>query len=130
MSAILKPFQLVMPVHEQHSYLQELGKRLAALRKERGLTQSQLGKMVEVTQQVIAEYERGFHNIPVYRLVMLADALEVPVEELLKDSPKPQRKPGPTSKLDRLTEQVAQLPKPHQRFVVQMLETAVSQPQG
>ena len=78
---------------------------------------------------MIAEYERGFHNIPVFRLVMLAEALEVPLEELLKDSPKSRRKPGPASKLDRLTEQISQLPKPHHRFVVQMLETAVSQPQ-
>ena len=61
---------------------------------------------------------------------MLAEALEAPLEELLKDSPKSRRKPGPASKLDRLTEQISQLPKPHQRFVVQMLETVVSQPQN
>jgi len=128
MSAIFNTLQLVMP--EQNSYLQGLGKRLASLRKEQGLTQSQLGKMVDVTQQVIAEYERGFHNIPVYRLVLLAEALEAPIEELLKDDPKQRRKPGPTSKLDRLTEQISQLPKTRQRFVVQMLETAVSQPQN
>lgn len=126
MTMILKTFGCVMT--EQNTYLQSLGKRLAALRKEQGLTQSQLGKMVEVTQQVIAEYERGFHNIPVYRLAMLADALGVPVEELLKETSKSSRKPGPASKLDRLTEQISKLPKSRQRFVVEMLETAVSQP--
>lgn len=58
------------------------------------LAQGQLGNMVHVTQQVIAEYEAGYRNIPVYRLVSLAEALGVTADELLKDSESGTRKRG------------------------------------
>jgi transcriptional regulator with XRE-family HTH domain len=114
---------------DQKTYLHELGKRLAMLRKEQGLTQKQLGDRVDVTQQVIAEYEGGYRNIPVYRLAQLAEALGVPVDDLMKGSIAAGRKRGPASKLDRLTEQIAKLPRTRQRFVIEMLEDAVARAQ-
>ncbi len=114
---------------DQETYLRELGKRLAALRKEQGLTQSQIGERVDVTQQVIAEYEGGYRNIPVYRLATLAEALNVPVNDLMKESVSASRKRGPASRLDRLTAQVAKLPRTRQRFVIEWLEDAVARAQ-
>jgi len=113
-------------VTDQETFLRELGERLCRLRKEQGLTQTQLGDEVGVTQQVIAEYESGQRNIPVYRLASLADALGVSTAELLEGAARPARKRGPASKLDRLTEQIAKLPRSRQRFVVEMIEDAVA----
>ena len=36
-----------------------LSERIAALRKERGLTQEQLGKMVGVSYQAVGKWEKG-----------------------------------------------------------------------
>ena len=110
---------------DQTTFLKSLGERICRLRKERGLTQGQLGNTVHVTQQVIAEYEAGYRNIPVYRLVSLAEALGVSTEELLKDSGADVRKRGPASRIEQLADQMTKLPRTRQRFVVSMLENAL-----
>ena len=110
---------------DQKTFLHDLGKRLCRLRKEQGLTQAQLGNMVDVTQQVIAEYEAGYRNIPVYRLVSLSEALGVQLDDLAKGSTGATKKRGPASKLERLTEQVSRLPRSRQQFVIEMIENAV-----
>jgi transcriptional regulator with XRE-family HTH domain len=117
------------PMTNQTTFLKNMGERISRLRKEYGMTQSQLGKAVGVTQQVIAEYESGCRNIPVCRLVSLAEALGVTVEKLIKDSGAGERKRGPASRIEQLVNQVSKLPKTRQRFVVEMLEDAVSRAQ-
>ena len=60
-------------------------KRLAELRKERGLTQTELAKLINVTQPTVANYERGkivpFKNTQ----LQLAKVLRVSVNELMRD---------------------------------------------
>ena len=111
---------------DQKTYLNKLGQRLATLRKEQGLTQQQLGKAAGVTQQVIAEYEAGYRNIPVYRLAKLAEALGVKINDILQESCLPMRKRGPASKFERLSKQITKLPRSQQQFVVDMIEDAVA----
>ncbi len=58
-----------------------LSERIAALRKERGLTQEQLGKMVGVSSQAVGKWEKG--GAPdVELLPLLADKLGVTVDAL------------------------------------------------
>ncbi len=59
------------------------GARLTDLRKERGLTQTQLGKKIGVTFRVIAYYEKETEYPPSHLLVPLARALNVSTDELL-----------------------------------------------
>lgn len=110
----------------QKTLFENLGRRLAELRREQGLTQAELADLAQCSQQMVAEYEAGKRNIPLLRLMQLADALGAPVDDLLKDSTPAARKRGPASKLDRLTEQIAKLPRSRQRFVVEMIENAVA----
>ena len=39
----------------------QFGDLLAELRQDRGLTQSELGKVISVTSGTISNYEHGFH---------------------------------------------------------------------
>lgn len=58
-----------------------LSERIAALRKERGLTQEQLGKMVEVSYQAVGKWEKG--GAPdVELLPILAEQLGVTIDTL------------------------------------------------
>lgn len=58
-----------------------LSERIAALRKERGLTQEQLGKMVGVSSQAVGKWERG--GAPdVELLPILAGQLGVTIDAL------------------------------------------------
>jgi transcriptional regulator with XRE-family HTH domain len=61
----------------------EIGARLRHVRNLRGLTQTDLGKVVDVSFQQIQKYERGTNRISTSALILLARALEVSPGELL-----------------------------------------------
>ena len=54
-----------------------LGQRIKALRKERGLTQQQLGDMINVTKVSICCYENGTRTPTLDTLIDLANELNV-----------------------------------------------------
>ena len=56
------------------------------------------------------------------QLAALAEALKVPTDSLLGHTTKPTRKPGPPSRLEQLTEQLAALPRHKQKAVIEILE--------
>lgn len=116
----------VLMSNDERSFFQELGARIATLRKERGLTQVQLAEILGVSQQTVTSFEKGRRRVPVSQLPVLARALGLSVEELLGEQ-KPPRRPGPAPKLIRQMEQISQLPKAKQRFVMQMLDAVLLQ---
>jgi transcriptional regulator with XRE-family HTH domain len=61
----------------------EFGKRVARLRKAKGLTQAQLGELVGVSNQLIAYYEKETRYPPSRLIVPLAKALGISADELL-----------------------------------------------
>ena len=62
------------------------GKRLAQLRKARGLTQTELGDKVGISFRMVAYYEGQTNYLPKHVLPQLARALGVSVEELTDTS--------------------------------------------
>lgn len=61
----------------------KVGKFIAALRKERGLTQEALGKELGVTNKTVSRWETGAYMPDIELLVPLGEALGVSVNELL-----------------------------------------------
>ena len=102
-------------------FFEELGTRIVARRKELGLTQTELGDRIGVTQQVIASYETASRQIPACRVPELAGALDMPLEELMGFKGQGGKR-GPKSKLEKQLDEVRQLPKNEQQFVSQFLE--------
>lgn len=64
---------------EAQRILRDFGYRLRALRDERGLSQMELALKAGVHPTYISNVERGKRNVSVLNLVMLAQALDVPV---------------------------------------------------
>jgi transcriptional regulator with XRE-family HTH domain len=60
-----------------------LGRRLAQLRKQRGLSQEELARRVGTNQVVISGYENGKLRLFAETAVRFAAALDISVEELL-----------------------------------------------
>jgi transcriptional regulator with XRE-family HTH domain len=60
-----------------------VGKRLARLRKERGLTQQELADKIGITRSVIMDYERGRNHMYEDVIIRLAITLGVTADELL-----------------------------------------------
>jgi transcriptional regulator with XRE-family HTH domain len=61
----------------------DFGKRLAGLRKAKGLTQQQLGNMTGVSRRVIAYYEGETSYPPAHFIAPLSKALNLSTDELL-----------------------------------------------
>lgn len=121
-----QPWMIVM-TQDEKDYFKELGSRLAQLRKDAKLTQVQLAETLGISQQMVASYEVGRRRIPVSMLPALAQALKVQVDALLGGATKAQSKRGPASQLQRSIERISELPKPKQRFVMEMLDTVLAQ---
>jgi len=117
---------MVTMTPEETAFFKDLGARIAALRRDRGLTQTQLGEMIGVSQQQIVSFEKGRRKVPASALPKLSRALGVTVEELIGVKTKPGKR-GPTPKLQRQLERLQQLPRSKQRFITEMLETVLQQ---
>jgi transcriptional regulator with XRE-family HTH domain len=57
----------------------EIGKRVRALRLQRGMTQVKLGELLNVTFQQVQKYENGANRISAGRLQRIADVFESPI---------------------------------------------------
>lgn len=104
-----------------------LGKRIAELRRAQGLTQQQLAEQLGIAQQTLAHYEGAKLRVPASMLPQLAQIFSVPVDALLGQTVKEKSKRGPATQLQRSIERISELPKPKQRFVMEMLETVLAQ---
>ena len=60
-----------------------MGKRLAEIRKNQGLTQSELGRRIGLSRRMVVYYETVSDNIPANLLAKSATALKVSADELL-----------------------------------------------
>lgn len=114
---------------EDKQLYKELGQRIAQARKALGLTQTQVAEQLGISQQTLAHYEVGRLRIAVSTLVPLAEILHSSVDELLhgQEAAKGNNKRGPASKLQQQIEQVRQLPRAKQQFVMEMLDTVIQQ---
>lgn len=115
---------MVFNMTNTKTFARQLGKRLAQVRKQQGLTQLEIAATLDLSQAVIAEYETGRKNIPVWRLVNLAEALGVEPNVFLCRSSK-EIKRGPTPKLKKQMDQISILPKEQQRSILQVLDMAL-----
>lgn len=65
------------------SYLRELGERMRDMRKRRGWTQQQLALASGLTRPYIVSVEAGKQNLSMGVVIRIANALEVPLKDLL-----------------------------------------------
>ncbi len=63
--------------------LVQIGSFLAQLRKERGLTQEQLGQQLGVTNKTISRWETGTYLPPAEMLLALSEQYSITINELL-----------------------------------------------
>jgi len=111
---------------DEKAFFEQLGARMARLRKDQGITQVQMAEWLGVSQQTINAYEVGRRRIQVSALPTVARLLGVTVEELVGEESKPSKR-GPAPKIQQQLERITQLPKTQQRVVMQMLEGVLAQ---
>ena len=67
------------------SSLSDIGNRISALRKERGLTQDELSKNLHISRENLAKWETGERDIKTGNILLLAEYFKVSCDVLLKD---------------------------------------------
>jgi transcriptional regulator with XRE-family HTH domain len=125
MSSLIDHYLDTMTQNDSH-FFEQLGRKVATLRKEQRLTQMQLAEILGISQQHMASFEKGIRKIPSSMLPTLAQVFGTSADELLGVR-NGKRKRGPAPKLQRQIEQIQQLPRTQQRFVMQMLDTVLQQ---
>ena len=98
------------------------GARLRELREEANLSQREVADVLGISQPSYAKWERREVAITASQLRTLADTLRCEVTDFFTDD-EPKRKPGPTGRAKRTFEEVSQLPRHHQRHILDVLET-------
>ncbi len=67
----------------KNNFLKKLGDRIAFLRERNGLNQTQLANECDKDRQSINRLEKGNVNPSAYYLFQIAQALKVPIKDLL-----------------------------------------------
>jgi transcriptional regulator with XRE-family HTH domain len=103
-----------------------LGQRMADAREKAGLTQTDLGQKLGISQRVVANWERKPVALRAEQLAALADALGVTADYLLgrPDARQPAPK-GPPGKLRLAFERAHKLPRHEQNRIVEFVEAYV-----
>ncbi|WP_437215956.1 helix-turn-helix domain-containing protein [Pectobacterium sp. LFLA-215] len=114
--------------NEEQVFITELGKRITALRKDAGMTQTQVAQALNVSQQAVQAWEAGRRRIQISILPAVARVLSVSLEDLLgEEAEKAARKRGPTPKWQQLIEEIDSLPKAKQKMISEMLSALIAQ---
>ena len=64
-----------------------LGARLRSLREDRGLTQTELGQMLDISGNQWGRHESGFNRLPAARLWQFCNVLNIDVAEVYEGLP-------------------------------------------
>lgn len=64
--------------------MEDMGKRLAELRRERGLNQEELAEKLGVSRQAVSKWERGESTPDIANLVSLSELYQVSIDYLAK----------------------------------------------
>lgn len=114
--------------NDEQVFITELGRRITALRKEAGMTQTQVAQALNVSQQAVQAWEAGRRRIQISILPAVARLLSVSLEDLLGEEPeKIARKRGPAPKWQQLIEEIDSLPKAKQKMISEMLSALIIQ---
>jgi transcriptional regulator with XRE-family HTH domain len=108
----------------------DFGRRLVALRKARGMTQTELAKAAGSSSRALSSYETEVSYPPVPTIAALARGLGVSADELLgvkKPSKALQKEPdAETRRLWKKFQQVMSLPERDQRAVLRLINSLVA----
>ena len=126
MPVIVYDFLDEVMTKDEKTFYQQLGERVAHLRKEQQITQVQMAKILGISQQHVASYECGRRKIPVIALPKLAKIFGLSIDELIGTKTTATKR-GPVSTLNRQVEQIRLLPRTKQKFVMEMLDTVIRQ---
>ena len=107
----------------------DFGSRLATIREQKGISQTDLAKAMGVTQCAVAHWERRSISLSPEQVVKLAEALDVTLEELFGVNGSRKRS-GYSGKMRQLFEAASKLPRRQQEKIVEFVEPYIERQQA
>jgi transcriptional regulator with XRE-family HTH domain len=102
---------------------ESLGRRLARLRRERGLTQADLAARIGILQTLVTDYEHDRLRLSAEMAVRFTLALGIPLDAwLLPEAASPAPHKRPSRAIARRMALLETLPRHHQRIVLTALD--------
>lgn len=98
----------------------DFGDNMMLIRKKKGLSQADLGKIIGTSGDVIGRYERGDITPSIEVVIKIADALEVSVDYLVGKTKMQLDKQA----VKRL-EDISKLPEENKNFVLNLIDMAL-----
>ena len=118
-----------MPRRIRREPANDFGARLAALRKQAGITQTALAAEIRVSQRMMAYYEGPSANPPANLLPAMASALGVSVEALLGTETAKRKTKAVDTRMQRRLQQIASLPPEERRQILQLVDAFIERGQ-
>lgn len=112
--------QIIMRTPTEQLYI-DVGKRIAAYRKELKLTQNDLAEKIDISQKLIAAYEIGIRRVSLQTIIKIAEALHVELYDLLPDMKHKRR--GPKPKILLAVEKIKTLDEKKQEAVLNLIDS-------
>jgi transcriptional regulator with XRE-family HTH domain len=101
----------------------EIGARLRAIRKARGMTQAQLAKALGTQQTAVSQVEIGNRGLTVQQVVKLAKAMKVSTDAILSPSNGASDDALPNDRrLIRRLRQIEKLPKAEKQALIKTID--------
>lgn len=101
------------------------GSRLAALRKQAGLSQTALAQEIGISQRMMAYYEGPSAFPPATLLPAIARVLGVSVEALLGTETAKRKTKAVDTRMQRRLQQIASLPTEERRQIMQLVDAFI-----
>ena len=99
-----------------------MGQRIARLRKQQGLIQTQLGKKIGIPQTLVSEYETGRVKMSAEMVARFAIALEATTDEILGLKSISEGSSQPSLKIVRRLHRIQSLPEHQQKVPLKTLD--------
>lgn len=103
------------------------GRRLARIRKARGLTQPELAKKIGISGRMLAYYEAQTEHVPAHLLDRLTKVLQVSTDEMLGLKPVHAPEPPTNLRLWRRVRILERLSPADRRAIVRQIEAMARQ---
>lgn len=105
------------------------GARLAALRKQAGISQTALAREIGISQRMMAYYEGPTAFAPAALLPAMARVLGVSIEALLGTETAKRKTKAVDTRMQRRLQQIATLPTEERRQIMQLVDAFIERGQ-
>jgi transcriptional regulator with XRE-family HTH domain len=104
----------------------QVGERIRDLRRQRGMSQEELGNALGLTQSNVSAIERGDRGPTIYQVGRFAKVLGVSTDEIIGNGKPPAETKSNRPRLLRRLERIQELPVSDQRAVLKFLDALLA----